>query len=98
MPDEEAFCVLVRLMESVSRKTWHCRFLYWIANGALSCVVQYNLRTHYLPEMPGLQMRMFQFERLLEELLPLLHLHFVRKGVKSSMYASTWFLTLFTHR
>lgn len=59
---------------------------------------QYDLRTHYTPEMPGLQMRMYQFDRLLEELLPVLHVHFVRKGVKSSMYASTWFLTLFTHR
>lgn len=94
MPDEEAFCVLVRLMESVSLLV-----VTRLGRSSLGSVsLQYNLRTHYLPEMPGLQLRMFQFERLLEELLPLLHLHFVRKGVKSSMYASTWFLTLFTHR
>jgi hypothetical protein len=99
MPDEEAFCVLVRLMESVSsRLAKQTRLSPLEPDRFLSASLQYNLRTHYLPEMPGLQLRMFQFERLLEELLPLLHLHFVRKGVKSSMYASTWFLTLFTHR
>ena len=73
-PDEEAFCLLVRIMQS------------------------YDLRQQFLPEMPGLQLRLFQFDRLLEELLPVLHLHFLRQGVKSSMFASQWFLTLFAYR
>jgi hypothetical protein len=74
MPDEEAFCVLVRLMKS------------------------YDLRSHYSPNMPGLQMRLFQFDRLVEELLPAVFMHLLRQGVKSSMYASQWFLTLFGYR
>ncbi|KAK4688869.1 ecotropic viral integration site 5 protein, partial [Tremellales sp. Uapishka_1] len=74
MPDEEAFCVLVRLMES------------------------YNLRSHFLADMPGLQLRLFQFDRLVEEILPLLHTHLVRQGVKSSMFASQWFMTMFSYR
>jgi len=74
MPDEEAFCLLVRLMHS------------------------YGLRGHFLPEMPGLQLRLFQFERLVEELIPVLHVHFLRQGVKSSMFASQWFLTVFSYR
>ena len=74
MPDEEAFCVFVRLMRS------------------------YNLRTIYLPEMPGLQLRLYQFDRLVEELLPVLYAHFLRQGVKSSMYCSQWFLTMFSYR
>jgi hypothetical protein len=74
MPEEEAFCVLIRLMYS------------------------YDLRSHFLPDMPGLQLRMYQFDRLLEELLPALHLHLVRAGVKSSMYASQWFMTMFSYR
>lgn len=92
MPDEETFCLLVRLMHS------------------------YGLRGHFLPEMPGLQLRMYQvrfvqlkailglaysrfeFDRLVEELLPVLHVHFLRQGVKSSMYCSQWFLTLFSYR
>jgi hypothetical protein len=74
MPDEEAFCVLVRLMDS------------------------YNLRSHFLADMPGLQLRLFQFDRLVEEILPLIHTHFLRKGIKSSMFASQWFMTLFSYR
>lgn len=74
MPDEQAFCLLVRLMYS------------------------YDLRGHFLPEMPKLQLRLFQFDRLIEELLPVLHVHFLRQGVKSSMFCSQWFLTLFSYR
>lgn len=66
MPDEEAFCVLVRLMHA------------------------YGLRTMFVPEMPGLQLRLYQLDRLIEEVAPLLHFHFVRSGVKSSMYAGQW--------
>ncbi|WWD22479.1 hypothetical protein CI109_106972 [Kwoniella shandongensis] len=62
MPDEEAFCVLVRLMDS------------------------YNLRSHYTAEMQGLQLRLFQFDRLVEDILPLIHTHFARKGIKSSIF------------
>ncbi|KAI0081204.1 RabGAP/TBC [Panus rudis PR-1116 ss-1] len=74
MPDEEAFCLLVRLMHS------------------------YDLRGHFLPEMPKLQLRLFQFDRLIEELLPVLHVHFIRQGIKSSMFCSQWFLTMFSYR
>ncbi|CAE6510511.1 unnamed protein product [Rhizoctonia solani] len=74
MPDEEAFCVLCRLMHS------------------------YDLRGHFLPDMPGLQLRLYQFDRLVEDVLPVLHIHFVRQGVKSSMYCSQWFLTMFSYR
>ena len=73
-PDEEAFCLLVRLMQS------------------------YELRGHFLPEMPGLQLRLFQFDRLIEDMLPVLHIHFLRQGVKSSMFCSQWFMTLFAYR
>ncbi|KAF8516735.1 RabGAP/TBC [Hysterangium stoloniferum] len=74
MPDEEAFCLLVRLMAT------------------------YGLRGHFLPEMPALQLRLFQFDRLVEEILPVLHVHFLRQGVKSSMFCSQWFLTMFSYR
>ncbi len=58
----------------------------------------YDLRGHFTPNMPALQLRLFQFDRLLEEMVPLLHRHLVRQGVKSSMYASQWFMTLFSYR
>ncbi|KIK67395.1 hypothetical protein GYMLUDRAFT_37508 [Collybiopsis luxurians FD-317 M1] len=72
MPDEEAFSLLVRLMQV------------------------YDLRGHFLPEMPKLQLRLF--DRLIEELLPVLHVHFLRQGIKSSMFCSQWFLTMFSYR
>ncbi|KAF8973253.1 rab-GTPase-TBC domain-containing protein [Flammula alnicola] len=56
----------------------------------------YDLQGHFLPEMPKLQQRLF--DRLMEELLPVLHVHFLRQGVKSSMFCSQWFLTLFSYR
>lgn len=58
----------------------------------------YNLREFYLPDMPGLHLVLYQFERLLEDLCPKLHTHLVRQGVKSSMYASQWFLTMFAYK
>lgn len=58
----------------------------------------YDLRGHFLPEMPKLQLRLYQFDRLVEEVLPVLHIHFLRQGVKSSMYCSQWFLTMFSYR
>lgn len=48
--------------------------------------------------MPGLQLRLFQFDRLLEDMLPLLHRHLTRQGVKTSHYATQWFMTLFSYR
>ncbi|KAG1751548.1 rab-GTPase-TBC domain-containing protein [Suillus paluster] len=58
----------------------------------------YDLRGHFLPEMPKLQLRLYQFDRLIEDLLPVLHVHFLRQGIKSSMFCSQWFLTLFSYR
>ncbi|KAF7973695.1 hypothetical protein HWV62_14364 [Athelia sp. TMB] len=82
MPDEEAFSLLVRLMYS------------------------YDVRGHFLPEMPKLLLRLVSGHLVLavdpsklslvsEELLPVLNIHFLRQGVKSSMFCSQWFLTLF---
>lgn len=74
MPDEEAFCVLVKMMKF------------------------YNLRGHFLPGMEGLQLRLFQFDHLVEEMLPKLHHHLRYQGINSSMYASQWFMTLFAYK
>ncbi|KAF9109233.1 GTPase-activating protein [Mortierella sp. AM989] len=74
MPDEEAFCVLVRMMTS------------------------YELRGHYTPEMNMLQLRLFQFEQLMEEIVPMVYRHFQNQGIRSTMYASQWFMTLFAYK
>ncbi|KAG9071077.1 GTPase-activating protein [Linnemannia hyalina] len=74
MPDEEAFCVLVKMMSS------------------------YDMRGHFTPDMNMLQLRLYQFEQLMEETVPLIHKHFLNQGIRSTMYASQWFMTLFAYK
>lgn len=74
MPDEEAFCVLVRMMSS------------------------YEMRGHYTPDMNMLQLRLYQYELLMEEQVPIIHKHFQNQGIRSTMYASQWFMTLFAYK
>jgi len=74
MPDEEAFCVLVRMMSS------------------------YDMRGHFTPEMGMLQLRLYQYEQLMEETVPLIAKHFQTQGIRSTMYASQWFMTLFAYK
>ena len=58
----------------------------------------YGFRELYLPDMPGLHLRIYQFDRLIEDTLPELHLHLKNQKIKSSMYAIQWFLTLFAYK
>ena len=74
MPEQEAFCLLVRLMN------------------------HYGLRDLFIQDMPGLHMRLYQFERLLEDLEPALYCHLHRRGISPHLYATQWFLTLFAYR
>ncbi|XP_055080492.1 EVI5-like protein isoform X2 [Periophthalmus magnuspinnatus] len=71
MPEEEAFCVSVRLMQ------------------------EYRLRELFKPSMAELGLCIYQFEYLLQEQLPELNIHFKSQSFHTSMYASSWFLTLF---
>ncbi|XP_033098908.1 EVI5-like protein isoform X3 [Anneissia japonica] len=72
MPEEEAFCVLVKLMQ------------------------EYRLRELFKPSMAELGLCMYQLECMVQELLPDLYTHFITQGFHTSMYASHWFLTLFS--
>ncbi|KAK3986261.1 putative GTPase-activating protein [Cladorrhinum sp. PSN332] len=74
MPEEEAFCLLVRLMN------------------------QYQLRDLFIQDMPGLHLRLYQFERLLEDFEPALYCHLKRRHISPHLYATQWFLTLFAYR
>ncbi|KAI9249642.1 rab-GTPase-TBC domain-containing protein [Sporodiniella umbellata] len=74
MPEEEAFCVLIKLMNS------------------------YGLRSHFTPEMEGLQLRLYQFDMLVKEHVPRVSRHFEQQGISSTMYASQWFMTLFAYK
>ncbi|KAM5144687.1 rab GTPase-activating protein 1-like isoform 3-T3 [Callospermophilus lateralis] len=72
MPEEQAFCVLVKIM------------------------YDYNLRDLYKNNFEDLHCKFYQLERLMQEQLPDLHSHFCDLNLEAHMYASQWFLTLFT--
>lgn len=74
MPEEQAFCVLLKLM------------------------YDYGLRDLYKDGFECLYIRLYQLNRLMQEHVPQLLQHFSEKGVESHMFASQWFLTLFTAR
>ncbi|KAI0996440.1 hypothetical protein K3495_g11741 [Podosphaera aphanis] len=59
---------------------------------------QYHLRDLFIQDMPGLHLRLYQFERLLEDLEPALYCHLQRRQVTPHLYATQWFLTLFAYR
>lgn len=56
----------------------------------------YRLREIYKPSMAELGLCMYQLECLVQELVPEIHMHFQAQSFHTSMYASSWFLTLFT--
>ncbi len=55
------------------------------------------MRTMFTLNMEGLQLRLFQFQSLLAQLLPTLSAHLTSHSVHPAMYASQWFLTLFAY-
>ncbi|KAF8460029.1 rab-GTPase-TBC domain-containing protein [Kalaharituber pfeilii] len=59
---------------------------------------KYNLRSMFQEKMKGLELRLYQFDRLLEDVEPRLSVHLKRQGIESSLYAAQWFLTLFTYK
>ncbi|KAK9874669.1 hypothetical protein WA026_005490 [Henosepilachna vigintioctopunctata] len=74
MPEEQAFCVLVKLM------------------------YDYGLRDLYKDGFYNLYLRLYQLNRLMEEQVPTLSQHFTAHNIETHMFASQWFLTLYTAR
>ncbi|KAI8093514.1 rab-GTPase-TBC domain-containing protein [Halteromyces radiatus] len=58
----------------------------------------YKMRAFFTPKMELLHERMFQFDELLLTHLPQVHRHLEAQGVRPTMYASQWFMTLFAYR
>lgn len=56
----------------------------------------YQLRDFFILEHPGLNLHLYLLDRILEKTIPQVYSHLTRQGVRSNMYASQWFLTLFT--
>lgn len=64
----------------------------------VALMYDYGLRDLYKQGFETLYMRLSQLNRLIKEQLPKLYEHFERTGVETHMFASQWFLTLFTAR
>ncbi|RWS11044.1 rab GTPase-activating protein 1-like protein [Dinothrombium tinctorium] len=56
----------------------------------------YHLRSMFICGFEELYLRFYQLERLMEDQMPELSSHFQEIGVETHMFASQWFLTLFT--
>lgn len=70
--------------------------VFWL----LVCLLnhpRYALRGLYTEGMPQLSMYFYLLEKLVETHLPKLSNHLMNAGVHLSMYASTWFMTLFSY-
>lgn len=64
----------------------------------VSLMYDYGLRDLYKDGFDNLYLRLYQLNRLIQDQLPKLHDHFEAHGVETHMFASQWFLTLFTAR
>ena len=56
----------------------------------------YGLRDLFRENFEQLQLRFYQLERLIEKNMPDLFQHFQNVGLETHMFASQWFLTLFS--
>ncbi|KAG1144187.1 hypothetical protein G6F37_006472 [Rhizopus arrhizus] len=59
---------------------------------------KYEIRGQFTPQLDLLILRLYQFDGLLQDHLPHIHRHFNEQGIRSNMYASQWFLTLFAYK
>ncbi|KAH8235146.1 hypothetical protein KR032_009253 [Drosophila birchii] len=64
----------------------------------VALMYDYGLRDLYKAGFEVLYLRLYQLERLIKDQLPRLHEHFTACGIETHMYASQWFLTLYTAR
>lgn len=64
----------------------------------VALMYDYGLRDLYKDGFEDLYLRLYQLNRLIKDQLPKLHDHFEQTGVETHMFASQWFLTLFTAR
>jgi hypothetical protein len=57
---------------------------------------EYRMREMFKPSMAELGLCMYQLEVLVQEHIPDLYGHFQSQSIHTNLYASSWFLTLFT--
>ncbi|RDX79833.1 Ecotropic viral integration site 5 protein-like protein [Mucuna pruriens] len=70
---------------------------FWLLVALLKGAVHAPMEGLYLAGLPLVQQYLFQFECLVKEHLPKLGEHFSHEMINPSMYASQWFITVFSY-
>jgi len=70
---------------------------FWLIVALLKGAVHAPMEGLYQAGLPLVQQYLFQFERLVREHMPKLGEHFIEEMINPSMYASQWFITVFSY-
>lgn len=70
---------------------------FWLLVALLKGAVHAPMEGLYLAGLPLVQQYLFQFDNLVREQLPKLGEHFTQEMINPSMYASQWFITVFSY-
>ncbi|XP_038700629.1 EVI5-like protein [Tripterygium wilfordii] len=70
---------------------------FWLLVALLKGAVHAPMEGLYLVGLPLVQQYLFQFDQLMKEHLPKLGEHFTQQMINPSMYASQWFITVFSY-
>nr|DAD35171.1 TPA_asm: hypothetical protein HUJ06_005810 [Nelumbo nucifera] len=70
---------------------------FWLLVALLKGAVHAPMEGLYLVGLPLVQQYLFQFEQLVKEHLPKLGEHFSQEMINPTMYASQWFITVFSY-
>lgn len=62
----------------------------------ISILTKFEHKKYFLPNMPGLWETFYVFQRFIQTKMPKLHKHLIGNKIAPSMYATQWFMTLFT--
>ncbi|XP_049400965.1 uncharacterized protein LOC125864877 isoform X2 [Solanum stenotomum] len=70
---------------------------FWLLVALLKGAVHTPMEGMYLVGLPLVQQYLFQFDHLVKEHMPKLGEHFAQEMINPSMYASQWFITVFSY-
>ncbi|KAK4424491.1 EVI5-like protein [Sesamum alatum] len=70
---------------------------FWLLVALLKGAVHAPMQGLYMVGLPLVQQYLFQLEHLVKEHLPKLGEHFTKEMINPSMYASQWFITVFSY-
>lgn len=70
---------------------------FWLLVALLKGAVHAPMEGLYLVGLPLVQQYLYQLDRLVKEQLPKLGAHFEEEMINPSMYASQWFITVFSY-